>query len=290
MIFSDAQGRISPEPPKVSLLDHGFLFGDSIYEVVRFYERKPFGWKEHLERLQKSAARLQISLENILPVLEKRSKEVLRSLGEPNAVLRMIVTRGEGALHIHPKTCPQPQLYLAAWKFDDSDIPKSVRVKIVSIERNSKKALDPAIKSGNYLNNVMAIQEASAAGFDDALFLNADKNLTELTTSNMGWVIGGQAFTPSVKTGILHGITRGFFLDWIGAKEAEESEQILENADEIFALSTLKEVVPISEVGFSNGRSKLFSPASTKWIEQYRADFSKKRSEICEALEPFYPL
>jgi len=266
MIFSDASGRISDQAPQVSFLDHGFLFGDSVYEVVRLYDGKLFGWVEHRERLLKSCQRLQINIESELGSIENRIRELFQSFAKSNAALRIIITRGVGKLNIDPRSCEKPQIYMAVWEFDQTSAPTSVRIMISRMRRNHRLSMDPRIKSGNYLNNIMAIQEAIASGYDDALMLNPEGFLTELTTSNIAWFRDSKWETPSMESGILYGTTRHFLVKDSLLKEGLFKEEDLRQATEIVALSTLKEVVPVSEIRWSDGTSKNFDKPKN-WLQ-----------------------
>lgn len=258
MLFSDAAGKISDRAPKLSFLDHGFLFGDSIYEVVRLYDGKLFGWQEHLDRLQASASRIRLDLSKILPDLKERVQKLFKAGGKKNAVVRIVISRGEGELHIDPRSCSQPEVYMAHWEFYRDQVPASIRVLIPQVRRNAKDALDPAIKSGNYLNNIMAFQEASSQAYDDAVMLNPEGQVSEMTTSNIGWVVNGKIETPSTEVGILHGVTRKHFLEACRVQVVSYGPERLEKASEVFALSTLKEVLPIREIKISENNIKSF--------------------------------
>ncbi len=267
MLFSDAEGRISDQAPRISLLDHGFLFGDSIYEVLRTYDGLLFGWQEHMDRLAQSARRLALPLEPLLPEIAKRADALLAQLGEPNAAIRIFVTRGVGKLHIDPRSCTKPVIYMAAWPFDAGVHLKPLRLAVTKIQRLTIESLDPAIKSGNYLNAVLAFHEAIELGYDDAILLNSKGEVAELTTSNIGWISNGKIVTPATGSGILYGITRKLCLDCDGGMvEGHYTESDLKKAEEVFALSTFKEIVPVTEVRFSDGSIKSFSN-STKTKE-----------------------
>lgn len=253
-MFSNQDGEISRQSPQVDFLDHGFLFGDSIYEVVRLYDGKLFGWKEHKERLLQSAKRLDLPVEALIHEIEKRMKALFRSLGELNACIRMVITRGIGKLHIDPRTCKMPKIYMAAWKYDDSAQAPDLKVYIPNLKRNLREAMDPAIKSGNYLNNIMGLQEALRASYSDALFLNYKNEITELTTSNIAWIRKGCVETPSTQSGILHGVTRNFLIRTLEVKEGHYPVDVLDEVEEIFALSTLKEILPIYEIKSASGK------------------------------------
>jgi len=258
----------------VPLVDHGFLFGDSLYEVIRIYDRRFFAWTEHMERFVRSGERVGISIPHLLPEVDHRARELLSKLREPEAALRIFVTRGVGKLHIDFRSCEKPEIYMAAWKLDTSTFPDDLRLMVSQIRRNSILALDPAIKSGNYLNNVLAYREAVQMGYDDALMLNPDGKLSELTTSNIAWVNSKNTIeTPRVDSGILHGVTRRIFLERFKAKEGNHSEDALRKAKEVFVLSTFKEVLPVTEIRFADGEIKRY-PMGAKTAE-FQKSFRK---------------
>jgi len=288
MLFMDSAGKIDAEPPRVSVLDHGFLFGDSIYEVARSYDRKLFGWTEHRDRLLLSAERLGILIRDQIPILEERMKKLFSALGENDAVLRLIITRGVGKLNIDYRSCTQPSIYMMAWPFKILDLPSSVRLRVPKVRRNPISALDPAIKSGNYLNNVMALREVVDAGFDDALFLNTAAKVCELTTSNVGWFRGGFLETPHEQTGILHGVTRRFLLENWSVKKVELDEAELAQVEEMFVISTLKEVLPVSEVQLSTGKTLQFN--SFEKTLKLREEFRQKIQERLKSQGEFYAI
>lgn len=276
MIFTDSQGHITETPPQVSFLDHGFLFGDSIYEVVRLYHGHLFGWEEHKERLILSGERLGISIQDQIPIIEERLKNAFQTFGQKNAVTRVVVTRGVGRLHIDYRSCKTPNILMATFAMEDRFAPASVRVMIPKIRRNHRSSTDPSIKSGNYLNNVLALREAVDAGFDDALLLNTEGFVTELTTSNIAWMKNGKVEMPSMNSGILYGITRHYFLKFYPelSYEGEYNEDSLEAADEIFALSTLKEICPVSQIQLSDGEIRDFSLSNE--LKALKEDFAKR--------------
>ncbi|TVQ79084.1 MAG: hypothetical protein EA369_05800 [Bradymonadales bacterium] len=255
MLFLNQKGEIVADPPNLSILDHGFLFGDSIYEVVRIYQGRFFAWQEHFDRLERSAGRLKFSFEGLRTNLRPQAEKLVKAFAKPEAALRIIITRGEGILHINPTTCKSPQVFMAIWELPAQETLKPFRVMIPSVRRNHPRTLDPAIKSGNYLNSVMAYHEALDAGYEDALFLSLDDSLCELTTSNIAWISKSTLYTPPLEMGILKGVTREHFLRVENVKEEAWSWERLGEIDEIFALSTLKELLPIQELRDLIGRS-----------------------------------
>jgi branched-chain amino acid aminotransferase len=252
-LFSDKDGVISKNPPMVSLLDHGFLFGDSLYDVVRLYDGRLFGWDEHCERLVQSGKRISLDVASLLPEIKKRVYALLKEYNQPNAACRIFITRGVGNLHINPESCKEPAIYLATWKLNPSAGPSDIRLAVPKMRRNSIRSLDPAIKSGNYLNNIIAHHEALQLGYDDALMLNPEEKITELPTSNLAWIRDAKLRTSSLDSGILHGITRKIFVESMNVEEGQFGIDELRAADEVFVLSTLKEIISVSEIRFEDG-------------------------------------
>jgi branched-chain amino acid aminotransferase len=249
-------GRIgAPGEIGISPLDRGFLYGDSVYEVIRTYEGVPFAVPEHLDRLERSAARLGIRL----PPRDAVVREVRRTLGaagHAESYCRIVVTRGSGPITLDPTTAGEPLLVILvkayepfpAWSYE-----RGVRVAIPQIRRTSPGSLDPAIKSGNYLNSVLALGEARAAGCDDALMLDARGDVAEATSSNVFLAKGGDVATPALATGLLAGVTRGQLIELMRrhaircAERAIGVDELLA-ADEVLLSSTLRGVQPVVEV------------------------------------------
>lgn len=273
MLFSDASGEISKNPPAVSFLDHGFLFGDSLYEVVRTYGRKLWTWDEHMARLRQSGQRVGLSIESLEADIRGRALSLLKALNVDNAAVRIIVTRGIGKLHIDPRTCDHPLVYMAAWGLDVAALRSPVRLFVPTIRRMPKATLDPAIKSGNYLNNVLAFREAVQAGYDDALLLNVAGEVTEATTSNIAWIKDKTIFTPHTDCGILHGITRAELLKQRDLVQGHFTVDDLMGADEVFLLSTFKEILPVDEIKSHDGR--LWRSHSHQEVLKLYDEFSK---------------
>ena len=255
--IANIDGRIVPaDEARIPILDHGFLFGDSVYEVIRTHRGIPFACREHLDRLARSAARLELSLP--LPRFEitERIVDTLREFPSPEAAIRVIVTRGVGEIDIDPSSCASPSVLIVV-----RDLPsyppvcheEGVAVAICSIERTGRRATDPAIKSGNYLNSVLALMEAQRQGCFEGLMLNAEGHVTEGSTSNVFFVRGSQIHTPSAECGILSGITRALVLELaaeadIPFEEGRYRAEDLAGANEAWLTSTTKGVMPIRTV------------------------------------------
>jgi branched-chain amino acid aminotransferase len=251
-------GRVvDPRDASVSVFDHGFLFGDSIYEVVRTAAGKLFALEEHLARLRNSARRLSMSIPWTDEELRGEVEAIVGSATwSGDTYVRIFVTRGVGRIDLMPTTCERPCLILVARKLVEPPpdfYEKGIVLCLTDVRRNSRLAMDPAIKSGNYLNNVLAVIEAKIKGADDAIMLNENGHLTEATTSNLFLVKDGALRTPSLDCGILEGITRAKLLELaralgIPAEECELGPDDLTAADEIFISGTIKGVVPARKV------------------------------------------
>ncbi|MBX3459284.1 MAG: aminotransferase class IV [Planctomycetes bacterium] len=248
---------IPPDKASISVLDHGFLFGDSVYEVVRTVHGKLFAADRHLRRLHASAAALAMPLQRADDWFLEHLKEMHKRASWEESYLRVIVTRGVGELDLHPASCASQTVVgiakpLPQWPHDS--YAHGCKVVLANVRRNPKQATDPAIKSGNYLNNVLAIMEARNEGATEAIMMNVQGFLTECTTSNVFLVKGGVVRTPALRQGLLEGVTRGFILEvcarlGLACEEADLRDEDLHNADEVFITSTTRDVMPVGTVG-----------------------------------------
>jgi branched-chain amino acid aminotransferase len=245
-----------PGQSRISVFDHGFLFGDSVYEVVRTRGGEPFMLQPHVDRLRKSAAEIYMDLPFSDADLEREFLRAIGLVGSPEAYVRIIVTRGEGELELHPASCVRPTMVLIARPLvppPEHLYLEGVHLAIVPRRRTDPRSLNPAAKTGNYLNNVLAIIEARRRGADDAIMLNAEGHLTEGTTANVFLVRSGVVRTPSLESGILEGITRGLVIrllaeEGLPLEEGHLSAEDLRGADEAFITSTTRDVMPVTEV------------------------------------------
>lgn len=249
--------RFVPEDEAVvSVFDHGFLYGDGVFETLRAYRGRAFMLGEHLARLERSASRIHLTV----PVGKERLADLVRESLERNqlreAYLRITVSRGAGEVGLDPALCKHPTLVIIAKPFQpypDSFYSQGVSVVIAKTRRNLPEALPPQVKSLNFLNNILAKMEAQAAGAHEALLLNHQGDLTEGTTSNVFVVQGERLRTPAVECGILDGITRGLILRLardlgIPAEEGRLTADDLFVADECFLTNTTQEVLPVTRV------------------------------------------
>lgn len=249
-------GKFGNEAPAISVFDRGFLYGDSVYEVTLTYNRVPFLLDEHLDRLYRSAEAIHMSFSFTRDELVSEIQKVIEKLEGDRLYLRVIVTRGEGEINLDPNVATENNLVIIGRQlpeYPESWYSEGVKMIIADVLRNSKRAIDPNVKSGNYLNNVLAMAQAKEQGAFDAMMLNHKGNITEGTTSNI-WIVEGDHFiTPPLDAGLLGGITRKTLLLLAGKNKLKVSEENidperLKNADECFLTSSTKEVVPIVSV------------------------------------------
>jgi branched-chain amino acid aminotransferase len=281
LIRIDGEDHRRPEDAKISVYDHGFLFGDSVYEVFRTFGGYPFDVEAHLERLQRSADRLSLDLQKTHAQLAAEIDDAVRAAGcEGEAYVRLIVTRGVGELSIDPTTCTRPTTIfivkdLKAWP--ERFYTDGVDLRLVGTVRNERNTIDPSIKTGNYLNSVIAYIEAKQAGGDEAVMLNAHGQVTESTTSNLFIVQGGGVATPSLESGILSGCTRNTVLRLcreagIPAREGTLSEAELRGADEAFITSTTRDVMPVGKLDGEPLAGEVPGPVTRRLMELFRAE------------------
>ncbi len=253
------------EDSRISVFDHGFLFGDSVYEVVATHENQPIFLDAHLNRLANSAQGISLTIPHDKNWFVQQIDRTLEAAGNRESYIRVVVTRGVGDIDIDPSSCLRPNvvIYVAPHKdYAQDNYTKGIHVALVSIKRNPKEALNPGIKTGNYLNNVLAIMEANKLGAKDALMLSPSGFLTECTTSNIFLVQGERILTPSLDCGILPGITRNKVIQLasehgLPVEEGQWPPETLEKIDEIFITGTLKKVMPVTSLdGRSVGNGK----------------------------------
>ena len=256
----NVNGRITPETQAViPVLDRGFLFGDSIYETFKTVEGIPFAFARHMERLHASAARLRFEVPLSDAAMAARIKVTIAAAGGGGErYIRIIVTRGVSAApNIDPAHARgQPNLVILVRDLEDFPpemYERGIALAIPSILRNDRRALDPAIKSGNYLNNILGLMEAKERGANDAVFLNTSQEVSESSTSNVGIVRDGRVATPPLTAGILPGVTRAILLEAAARDGLVIHEQTLRREDlaaaqEVFLTSSLKGVMPVTRL------------------------------------------
>lgn len=272
---------------KVSVFDHGLLYGDGVFEGIRLYDGCVFKLEEHLERLEFSAKAILLDLPMSLDEFANAVCETCRRNDLSNGYVRLVVTRGPGHLGLTPDGCGPPNVIIIA---DDIQLyPEELYengLKIISVptRRINAAALPPAVKSLNYLNNILAKIEAKKVGFLEALMLNDKGEIAECTGDNVFIVSKGTIFTPPLDAGSLRGITRGAVMDLAEEIGYEVREQALTRydlwtAEECFLTGTAAEVIPCVEVdhrAIGDGNpGKVSKSLISKFREKVRIDGSK---------------
>jgi branched-chain amino acid aminotransferase len=245
---------VSKDRARISVFDHGFLYGDGIYETLRVYKGVIFMLDEHIERLFNSATLIGLKIPLSPGEIRKAVYKTIKANRIQDAYARITVSRGTGQPGLDPDLCPKPTFLIFANKFKkypEEYYKRGVNVAIVTTRRNYAKALDPGIKSLNFLNNILAKMEAKKCGAYEALMLNYRGFLTEGTVSNIFFFKNGALYTPSIGSGILGGITRRIILDSaremnLKTREGNFRKEDIYRADESFLTNTTMEVMPVA--------------------------------------------
>ncbi len=250
-------GRLVPAKDAViSVFDHGFLYGDGIFETMRVYDGVTFMLDEHLRRLYRSASMIGLTIPVEIDSLKASVYDTLIANSLKNAFVRLTVSRGHGPVGIDPDLCPSPTIVIIAQEmkaYPKSFYERGISLIIAETKRNFKEALNPQIKSLNFLNNILAKIEAKKKGAYDAIMLNVYGKLAEGTISNIFFFKDNILCTPSTECGILDGITRGIVIelaqkDGLIVEEGEFTREDLYSAEGVFITNTTLEVMPVSRV------------------------------------------
>ncbi len=241
------------EQAKISVYDHGLLYGDGVFEGMRSYNGKVFRLPQHLERLWQSAKAIWLEIPITREALAQAVNETLATNGIQDGYIRLVVTRGSGVLGLDPNKCANPQIIIITDHialYPQEFYQNGLTIITASTVRNHPAALSPRIKSLNYLNNIMAKIEGLQAGCVEALMLNLKGEVAECTGDNIFLVKGGELYTPPLDAGILEGITRDAIIEL-----AREAGRVVHEvpltrhdifiADEVFLTGSAAEVIPV---------------------------------------------
>ena len=276
----NVNGRMSGEKDAViSVFDHGFLYGEGIYETLRTYHGRPFLYDRHLRRMRRSAELIELPLPFSDDELAERVAQTLaaaRLTGD--AYIRILVTRGIGELTYDVKATPVPSIVIIVKPQVDPPAEayaEGVAVVIVDVVRNHPDTVNPMIKSNNLLNCALAMQEAYRKGAFEGVMRNYRGELTECTTSNLFIVRHGEALTPPLAAGLLPGITREFLFEvgreaGVAVREEVLRDDDLLAADESFLTSTTRELVPITTVNGRKVGSGTPGPVTKTLLDAFR--------------------
>lgn len=283
---TNIDGNIYPtEEACIPVMDRGFLYGDSVYEVFRTYRGIPFFFQQHYERLENSASLIEMKISQSREELTEQIKRTVIAAGaskEHDVYVRYQITRGEGPINLYPDpeintryviiVAPVPE-----WPRHHYEV--GMTMAIPEVRRNSVDALDPNIKGGNYLNNVIAVMQAKRLGADESLILNSEGYVTEASNSNVWFVIEGDTVTPG--SGNLRGLTKAAIFDaceksGVVVNECDIHHTGLSAATECFVTSATREVMPVRKLLLSNNDGVEFPEGGgeiTRQIQSIYADY-----------------
>jgi branched-chain amino acid aminotransferase len=248
---------VEKEDAKISVFDHGLLYGDGVFEGIRAYNNRVFRLREHLDRFYNSAKAIMLDVQMTKIELEAAILLTLSANKLKDSYIRVVATRGFGDLGLDPKKCPKPTVFIIAGKinlYPEEYYTKGLEVITASTRRTTPDSLNPSIKSLNYLNNIMAKIEATRAGVPEAIMLNTQGYVAECTGDNVFIVKDGVLITPPSSAGALEGITRGAVIELAKTKlKLLVKEEMLTNyhlytADECFLTGTAAEVIPVVKI------------------------------------------
>lgn len=241
---------------KISVFDHGLLYGDGVFEGIRVYHGRIFRLEQHLDRLWDSAKAIMLNIPLTREELTQACCEACRLNGVQDGYIRLVVTRGPGNLGLNPFQCPKPTVFIIADKIElypEKVYREGIELITAATQRVNVAAISPSIKSLNYLNNILAKIEAIHAGTIEAIMLNSAGYIAECTGDNLFIVRRGRIETPPVSDGALIGITRNVIIELAGklglpAAETHLTRYDLMTADECFITGTAAEIVPVAKV------------------------------------------
>jgi len=282
---------VRKEDAKVSVYDHGFLYGDGIFEGIRIYEGNIFRCKEHLDRLYDSAKSIMLNIPLSQTQMQDALCETIRRNGLRDGYIRLVVSRGPGNLGLDPLRCPEAYVVIIAEQlaiYPEEAYRDGLRSVSVSPRRNLPDALNPKIKSLNYLNNILVKIQANLAGVGEAIMLNSQGYVAEGSSDNIFIVKRGVVFTPPCYIGALEGITRGAIIELcakLGLPLREEPFTLHDvyTADEVFFTGTAAEVIAVREVDgrmIGEGRA---GEVTTRLLSEFRKIVTVEGVKVYEA-------
>lgn len=270
---------LDKEDAKISVYDHGLLYGDGVFEGIRSYSGKVFRLDEHLARLWESAKAIWLEIPISRAAMADAVHSTLRANGLQDGYVRLVVTRGAGSLGLDPNKTSDPQVIIIADRislYSPELYEKGLEIVTVSTIRNHAAALSPRIKSLNYLNNILAKIEGLQAGCSEALMLNQKGEIAECTGDNIFLVSRGELLTPSLDAGVLDGVTRRAVLELargagIVTRELSLVKHDVYVADECFLTGTAAEVIPVVKVDSRRIGDGSPGPVTRELIKGFRA-------------------
>jgi branched-chain amino acid aminotransferase len=273
---------------KISVFDHGLLYGDGVFEGIRAYSGRIFKLEEHVDRLYASAKAILMNIPMTPSEMATAVLDTCRENQIRDGYIRLVVTRGPGGLGLSPYSCAKPSVIIIAGKiqlYPAELYEKGMAIITAATTRNMQNAVNPAIKSLNYLNNVMAKIEALHAGYEEALMLNSSGFIAECTGDNVFIITGNQVLTPPVTAGALRGITRNVAMELaaelgLTVIERDLTRYDVYTADECFLTGTGAEVIPVVEVDARKIGTGVPGPHTTAIIQRYKEVVNSSGPEI----------
>lgn len=265
--MSNVDGHVTPtSEARVPVLDRGFLYGDSVYEVFRTYSGVPLFYQEHWDRLQNSARLIHMHITQSYEEITEQIRQTVQATSagtlSKDVYVRYVITRGEGPVDLYPNPNLKTRYVIivnAVPEWNPAFYRVGMKAAIPSVRRNPTDALDPNIKGGNYLNNVIAITQARELGADESIILNRDGYVTEASNSNVFFVLDGELVTPGAAAGNLRGITKKAAREACASRDLTIHERDVHADDlarttECFVTSATREVMPIVSLRLDDGR------------------------------------
>ena len=279
---------VDAEEAKISVFDHGLLYGDGVFEGIRLYDKCIFKLEEHLMRLEMSAKALMLDIPMDREALAHAVCDTCNANGLENGYIRLVVTRGVGNLGLSIKNCNQPQLIIIADNiqlYPKEYYEKGLKIITVPTRRNNSAALPPMIKSLNYLNNILAKIEAQNLGYQEAIMLNDQGYVAECTGDNIFMLKDGILYTPKIASGSLKGITREVVIDIAKELQIELIETEMTRydtwiADEMFLTGTAAELIPIVEVDSRKIGDGQPGKVTAQFLDLFKAKVSKEGKRL----------
>ena len=279
---------VDAEEAKISVFDHGLLYGDGVFEGIRLYDKCIFKLEEHLIRLEMSAKALMLDIPLGREALAQAVCDTCNANGLENGYIRLVVTRGVGNLGLSIKNCNQPQLIIIADNiqlYPKEYYEKGLKIITVPTRRNNSAALPPMIKSLNYLNNILAKIEAQNLGYQEAIMLNDQGYVAECTGDNIFMLKDGILYTPKIASGSLKGITREVVIDIAKELQIELIETEMTRydtwiADEMFLTGTAAELIPIVEVDSRKIGDGQPGKVTAQFLDLFKAKVSKEGKRL----------
>jgi branched-chain amino acid aminotransferase len=269
---------VEKEEAKISVFDHGLLYGDGVFEGIRIYDGNIFKLQEHIDRLYNSAKFIMLDIGMTKEQMIKETVRVVAASKIKNGYIRLVVTRGAGDLGLDPRKCPKSFYFIIVDNiklYPEEFYKKGLDITTVAVRRNISEAINPQVKSLNYLNNVLAKIEAINHGRFEAIMINNQGYVTEATGDNVFIVNSGALYTPPTYMGALEGVTRNTIIEIARKLKIRTEEKImtrydLYTADECFLTGTAAEVIPVVKIDAREINGGIPGHITKKLIKEFR--------------------